>query len=180
VIGFRLSDAGLRIFDEEPSDKLGYRMKMARLDELDRKIVRILQKRGDISQAELAEKVGTSTASCWRRLKSLEQRGVLGPVVQLVDPKSIGRTMTVLSQIRLKSQDSGARERFQQFVLSQEEVTQCFSVSGEWDYQLQFVVEDMEEFENLLMQRFLNNPDVSASSSLFVLRCIKQTTALKV
>jgi len=151
---------------------------MTHLDPLDLKILRTLQKRGDISQVALAEAVGSSPASCWRRLKALEDSGVFGPVVRLLNPAALGKTLDVICQVRMKEHNVEARTAFETFILNREEVLECLSVSGEWDYQLRLIVTDMAEYENFLMNRLLRHPSVGTSSSHFALKRIKYTTEI--
>ncbi len=86
------------------------------LDETDRRILRALQRDATLSQAALAEQVGSSAASCWRRVKALEEAGVLKATVRLVQPAAIGRDVNVLCQVRLKSHSDENREAFERFV----------------------------------------------------------------
>lgn len=150
------------------------------LDLLDRKILRVLQRRADISQAALAEEVGSSPASCWRRLKSLEEAGVLGATVRLVNPQAIGRTLDAVCLVRMKVHDRESRAAFESFIETQEEVIECLSMSGEWDYQLRITVSSMGDYEDFLMRRLLSHPTVAHSASHFALKRIKYTTALAV
>src|SRR3954452_16505826 len=93
-----------------------------KLDALDRRIRRVVQRQGDISQADLAEKVSTSPASCWRRLKALEEDGVLRETVRLVDPVKVGKGLDVLCQVRMKSHAVDARGQFEKFALGHDKV----------------------------------------------------------
>lgn len=155
-------------------------MNSVHLDELDRKLLRLVQRQADLSQAALAEKIGSSPASCWRRLKSLEQAGILGPTVRLLDPRALGKRIDVICQVRLKAQDRDSRADFEAFIEQQEEVLECLSMSGEWDYQLRMVADDMDEYEHFLMHRLLGHKCVGTSASQFVLKRVKSTTALPV
>ena len=150
------------------------------IDLLDRKILRVLQREGDISHAALAEKVGASTASCWRRIRALESAGILGPTVRLLDPVVIGRGLDVLCQVRMKTHDAAARKDFENFIDGHEEVMECYSMSGEWDYLLRVVVADVRDYERFLMRELLNHGAVAGSASHFALNRIKYTTALPV
>lgn len=150
------------------------------IDELDRRILRILQREGDISNAALAERVGASAASCWRRIRALEDGGVLGRTVRLLNPSAIARELDVVCQVRMKSHDHPAREEFERFVAQWDEIMECYSMSGEWDYQLRIVVADVRAYEEFLMQRLLRHPAVAASTSHFALKRIKYTTAMPV
>lgn len=153
---------------------------MAQLDQLDRRLLRVLQEHGDLSQVALAEAIGSSPASCWRRVKALEQAGILGPTVRLLNRKALGKDLDSICHVRLKSQDRASRASFEAFVQDQEMILECLSTSGEWDYQLRIVCESMEEYEQFMMNKLLNNDAISNSSSQFVMKRIKYTTALPI
>ena len=150
------------------------------LDALDRKLLRLVQRRGDLSQSAIAEEIGSSAASCWRRLRNLEQAGVLGPTVRLLNPLALGMTLDAVCQVRMKAHDPESRRNFEEFVAMQDEVIECLSMSGEWDYQLRIVAADMGEYEGFLMRKLLGHPGVANSSSHFALKRIKYTTSLPV
>lgn len=150
------------------------------LEPLDRRIVELLQKDASISHAELAERVGSSPASCWRRIRALEAAGVLVSTVRLVDPARIGRGVNVICNIRVRSHARDVRGPFEDFVRSRPEVMECFSMSGEWDYLLRIVAADVADYEDFLMHTLLDHPSVGAASSHFALSTTKYTTALPV
>jgi Lrp/AsnC family leucine-responsive transcriptional regulator len=150
------------------------------LDAIDRKILRILQEQADISHAQLADAVGASPASCWRRIKALETAGVLEKAVRLVNPEMVGRGLNVFCQVRMKSHDLLARRNFERFVESHEEVLECYSMSGDWDYLLRVVVADVADYERLLMHGILTHEAVATSSSHFALKSVKYSTAIPV
>ena len=153
---------------------------MEHVSQLDRNILRVLQRRGDISHAALAEEIGASTASCWRRIKALESAGVLGATVRLVDPFAIERGLDVLCQVRMKAHDPDARQDFERFVDLHEEVMECYSMSGEWDYLLRVVVGNVPDYERFLMRELLGHPSVATAASHFALKRVKYTTAMPV
>jgi Lrp/AsnC family transcriptional regulator len=150
------------------------------LDPLDRRILDVLQRRADISHADLAAEVAASPASCWRRIRALEASGVLGPAVRLLDPVKIGRTLDAICQVRMKSHSADMRASFESFVRDHPEVMDCYSMSGEWDYLLRVLVSDVRAYERFLMQELLNHPAVATSSSHFALSRVKYTTAVPV
>ncbi len=150
------------------------------LDALDRRLLQAVQREADLSHAALAEAVGTSPASCWCRLKALEEAGVLGPAVRLLDPAALGLALDAVCQVRMKAHDAQARGSFEQFVLDRDEVLECLSMSGEWDYQLRIVVRDMAQYEHFLMHALLRHPAVATSASHFALKRIKATTQLPI
>ncbi|RST30925.1 Lrp/AsnC family transcriptional regulator [Sphingomonas ginkgonis] len=150
------------------------------LDPLDRRILAVLQRRGDISQADLAAEVAASPASCWRRIRAMEQAGVLGATVRLVNAAAVGRELNAICQVRMKAHSSEVRQSFEAFVLAQPEVLDCWSMSGEWDYLLRVSVARVADYEDFLMHRLLNHPAVANSASQFALKTVKNVTSLPV
>lgn len=150
------------------------------LDEVDRKLLRALQADASLSNAELANLVGVSSASCWRRIKALEDDGVLTSLVRLVDQTLVGRGVSVMAQIRLKSHAEAERSDFEAFVRTRPEILECYSMSGEWDYLMRIVVEGVADYERLLMRQVLNHPNVATAASHFALSQVKYTTAVPV
>jgi DNA-binding Lrp family transcriptional regulator len=150
------------------------------LDEIDRKLLRALQADADQSQAALAEQVGASPASVWRRIRALEEAGVLKGAVRLVDAEKVGRGVSVICQLRMRSHAVEERARFEAFVQTHEEIAECFAMSGEWDYLLRVVVRDVADYERFLMRELLRHPAVATAASHFALSQVKQTTALPV
>lgn len=150
------------------------------MDEVDRKILRALQDDAGLSHAALAERVGASPTSCWRRIKALEEAGVLRGVVRLVDPRRVGRGVNVMLQLRMKSHAPEMRQAFETFLRARPEIMECYSMSGEWDYLLRIVVADVADYERFLMRELLNHPNVAVSASHFALSQVKYTTAVPV
>jgi Lrp/AsnC family transcriptional regulator len=152
----------------------------ANIDGIDRRIISELQRDASISHAELAERVGTSTASCWRRLKALEAANVLTRAVRLVNPGAIGRDVNVLCNVRVRSHAQEDTVAFEAFVLRRPEIVECFSMSGEWDYLLRIVVADVADYNEFLMRTLLPQSCVSGAASHFALSTVKYTTELPV
>ena len=150
---------------------------MIELSALDKRIIAALQVRGNISHAELAEEVAASPASCWRRIKALEAAGVLGAVVRLVNATTIGRDLTAICQVRMKEHALELRASFEEFVRSQGEIMECYSMSGEWDYLIKIAARSVPDYEKFLMQKLLNHPAIATSATQFALGRVKFTTA---
>lgn len=150
------------------------------IDAIDVRILKMLQKQADLSNQDLAERVGTSTASCWRRVKALRESGILGPAVRVVTPAKVGLGLDVFCYIRMRSQERGMRASFERLIETQEDVIGCYSISGEWDYLLHILTHDVASFEEALMQRLLDHEAIANSSSMFVLRRIKHSTAIPI
>lgn len=150
------------------------------LDEIDRKLLRALQHDASQSHAALAEQVGASPASCWRRIKALESAGVLLDSVRLVDAEKVGRGVNVMCQLRMKSHATVVRQEFEAFLRSRPEIMECHSMSGEWDYLMRVVVADVAGYERFLMGALLNHPNVANAASHFALSQVKYSTAMPV
>jgi Lrp/AsnC family transcriptional regulator len=150
------------------------------LDDIDRRILVELQKDGSLSHSELAERVGSSGPSCWRRIKALETSGLLKKSVRLVDAELLGCGVNVLCNIRMRSHSRESLTSFEEFVASREEVMECFSMSGDWDYLLRVVASDVTDYEQFLMHTLLGHPSVANASSHFVLSIKKYTTGFPI
>lgn len=148
------------------------------LDAIDRRILSVLQVDASISNVELAEQVGSSTASVWRRIKALEQAGLLKATVRLLDPQLLGYGVNVLCNIRVRSHTRDVRRAFEEFVEARPEILECFSMSGDWDYLLRVVAADVTDYERFLMGVLLEHPSVGGASSHFALSMTKYSTAL--
>ncbi len=153
---------------------------MSTLDDMDRKILAILQKEADIPIAQLAERVGMSQSPCWRRVKKLRDEGVIIGQVALVDPKRAGLSLTVLATVSLNDHHDETVAAFERAVEVWPEVLECHAVSGDRDYHLRIVAADMEDYERFLSGRLLKLKQVASVNSRFSLRRVKYATALPV
>jgi Lrp/AsnC family transcriptional regulator len=150
------------------------------LDAVDRRIVRELQRDAGLSHAALAERVGASAASVWRRVRALEKEGVLGKSVRLASAQQLGRPVNVLCQVRMSRQTVEARGDFEDFIQSREEIVECYAMSGEWDYLLRISVRDVADYDRFIMRGVLAHPSVANAASNFALRQVKYTTEIPV
>ncbi|SMF77890.1 Lrp/AsnC family transcriptional regulator [Allosphingosinicella indica] len=150
------------------------------LDAIDKRLLRELQRDAGLSHAALAEKVGASSASVWRRIRALEQAGVIGKTVRLADPEALGRSVNVLCQVRMNRQTTASRAEFEQFIQSRAEIVECYAMSGEWDYLLRIAVKDVADYDRFIMRGVLAHPSVANAASNFALRQVKYTTEIPV
>ncbi len=148
------------------------------LSRQDRRLLSELQKDSSRNQSELAELVGMSRTSCWRRIRDFEEAGLITGQVTLLDPKKAGFNIQVLLLVAMTEHTDKNRQEFERHVAMLPEVTECFSVSGDRDYVLQVVVEDMETYTDFLNAEVLKHPAVRSASSTFVLRRVKYSTVL--
>ena len=149
-----------------------------KLTATDRRLLDELQRDATQNQADLAAAVGMSRTSCWRRIRDFEEAGLIQRQVALLDPKLAGFNLQVLLLVAMTEHTDTNRQSFERHVSTLPEVTECFSVSGDRDYELHVVVRDMDSYNDFLNGRILKHPAVRSASSTFVLRRIKYTTAL--
>ncbi|PHQ63580.1 MAG: AsnC family transcriptional regulator [Sphingobium sp.] len=150
------------------------------LDPLDRRILGELQRDATLSNAELAERVGSTAPSCWRRVRAMQEQGLLRRAVWLADPRALGQGVTVLCHIRMKDFTAESIAAFEDFVRGHEQVMECYSMSGEWDYLVRVVASDVADYEHFLMRTLLTHPSVAGASSQFALSTTKYETALPI
>jgi Lrp/AsnC family transcriptional regulator, leucine-responsive regulatory protein len=150
-----------------------------KLDSFDLKILAELQKDGGLSNYELADRVGLSASPCSRRVRQLEEDGVIRERSVKLDPRALGLDLTALIYIRM---DRHTPERFEQFeavVRAYPEVQECYLITGqEADYQLKITVPNMDEYQRFLLNKITRIEGVIGVHSSFVLRKAIDTTAL--
>lgn len=149
-----------------------------KLSRTDRRLLNELQSDATRKQSELAELVGMSRTSCWRRIREFEETGLIERQVALVNPKIAGFKIQVLLLVAMTEHTDDNRQSFERHVSLLPEVTECFSVSGDRDYVLHVVVKDMDTYNDFLNAQILKHAAVRSASSTFVLRRVKYSTML--
>lgn len=153
-------------------------MDTIRLDRTDLALLAILQREGRISNTELAERVSLSASACLRRVQKLEQDGVLTGYGALLDPARVGLGLQAFVRVQLASHDADAISEFTARVNAWDEVVACHALTGDMDYLLHVVVQDLAHFSRFLLDHLLNASGVADVNSSFVLRTVKQARAL--
>ena len=148
------------------------------LDEIDRRILAVLQNNARVANVDLARQVGVSTSPCWRRVRELEETGVISRYVTLVDPVALGLQVNIFVQVTLEKQIEAALEQFERAVLARPEVMECYLMTGDADYYLRVVVEDLSAYERFLMDQLTRVQGIANIRSSFALKQVKYTTAL--
>ena len=152
-----------------------------KLDRYDKRILELLQQDGRISNQDLAEQIGLSPSPCLRRVRALEESGLILGYRALLDAKRLGLSLMALIHISMDRHTPERFENFEQRVAELPEVLECLLVTGQdADYQLKVVVADMDAFQQLLLQRITRIEGVSGVHSSFVLRRVVDKTALPV
>jgi Lrp/AsnC family leucine-responsive transcriptional regulator len=149
------------------------------LDRTDRRILEVLQRNADLSNQELAEQVGLSPSPCLRRVRALEDAGVIVGRVALLERKRLGLEITALIQIGMDRHTPERFASFEEAVAAYPEVQLCFLITGQAaDYLLQVVVPDMDAYQDFLLRRITRLEGVSSVHTSFVLRRVVDRTAL--
>jgi len=148
------------------------------VDEKDRHILRELQKDGRLSNAELAERVSLSPSPCLRRLRNLEQSGVIEGYTAIVNQKVYGLPVTVFIQIRLEHHSTEAAQVFEKRIQAIDEITECHLMTGDTDYLLRVVVESLEAYEAFIRARLHPIPSIASINTSFAYGVVKQSRCL--
>jgi Lrp/AsnC family leucine-responsive transcriptional regulator len=150
------------------------------LDDTDSRILRVLQKDGRMSNAELSERVNLSPSACHRRVSRLEQAGYIDGYVALVNPRKIGRPVIVFVEISLSAQADEVLDAFEREVKLIPNVLECHLMAGTADYLLKVCAEDSEDFARIHRRYLARLPGVAQMHSSFSLKTVLRTTALPV
>lgn len=151
-----------------------------RLDEIDRKILRLLQADCRLTMLEIAERVGLSASPCHRRIKIMEDAGLIKGYVALVDQRRLGLPVSVFVSIKLERQREKDLEAFSKAISRWPEVLECYLMTGHRDYLLRVVVEDLQAYEKFLKQKLTLVPGIASIESSFALDQIKYSIAVPV
>ncbi len=154
------------------------KLRQIQLDQIDRKILALLQTNARVTNIELAEKVGLSPSPCLRRVRELEERGVVRRYVTLVDAAKVGLPVSVFVNVTLDRQIETALEKFETAILKRPEVMECYLMTGDFDYLLRVVTADLSAYERFLVENLTRVPGVSSIRSSFALKQVKYSTAL--
>jgi len=148
------------------------------MDRTDFRILHHLQNNGRISNAELADLVGLSPSPCLRRVKVLEQAGIIKRYAAIVDPKSVGLPISIFVNVSLHSQERSSLEKFEEKIAKYVEIMECYLMTGSSDYVLRVVVPDLDSYERFLAEKLTRTPGVANIQSSFTLKQVVYKTEL--
>ncbi|RFP89122.1 Lrp/AsnC family transcriptional regulator [Rhodobacteraceae bacterium 63075] len=146
-------------------------------DQTDRKILRQLQRNADTSLDALSEQVGLSRNACWRRIKRMEESGLIKSRVALLDAARLGLSLTVFIQVRAARHSAEWSARFASVTRALPQITGVYRMSGDLDYLIRAAVADMVDYDRLY-QKLISQVDMADVSASFVMEDIKHTTEL--
>ena len=149
-----------------------------KVDQIDRRILNVLQRSGRISNADLADEVNLSASACHRRVQRLEKDGFIKNYVALLDPRKLEVPTTDFVEITLSAQADEVLENFEKAVARIPDVLECHLMAGTADYILKVVAENTEDFARIHRQYLTRLPGVAQMQSSFALRTVFKTTAL--
>jgi Lrp/AsnC family transcriptional regulator, leucine-responsive regulatory protein len=150
------------------------------LDAADRRILRVLQRDGRIAVTALAEEVGLSATPCLRRIRRLEEAGVIARYAAMVDPARVGLPIQAFVQVALSSHAEEVVEAFHKALAAREEVLAAWAMSGDMDYMLHVVAADLDAYADFALKALLRMPGVKETKSAFVLTALKPPGAVPV
>jgi len=148
------------------------------VDRIDRRILDVLQREGALAVADVAARIGISTTTCWRRIQSLEQTGVIRGRVALLDRAALGLDVTIFAHVKLSTQGRDAIAAFAEAIRERPEVLDCYTTMGEWDFMLRIVTRDIKAYEAFYLDHLSKLPYVQSINSSVTVTVIKETTIL--
>jgi len=151
-----------------------------KLDDTERRILQALQVQGRLPNVELAARIGLSESPTYRRVRQLEDAGVIRGYAALLDQRLLGLEVTAFVQVTMEKQPDAATEAFLAHVQDEPHIVECYAMSGSHDYLMKVVARNIDHFSDLVMQRILKFPGVRNVESSFSLKEIKASRGLPV
>ncbi|MDG5487846.1 Lrp/AsnC family transcriptional regulator [Sphingomonas sp. FW199] len=149
-------------------------------DRIDRQIMALLQEQGRMTNVELAERVGLTAPPCLRRVRALEEAGVIRGYHAELDPVALGHPITVFALVSLRSQAESDLAAFEQHIAAIPEVRECHMLNGEIDFILKIVATDLKGFQELLTTRLTTAPNVTSVKTSLTIRTSKHLPGIPV
>ena len=149
-----------------------------KLDALDKKILSHLQKDAKITNKELSLKLDLSVTAIYERVKKMERSGVIAQYITLINKDIVGLGFQVFCHVKLEKHAKDAITSFEKEVKALDEVLECFHVSGDYDYLLKVIVEDMDHFRNFMVTKLTTLKYIGSTQSSFTISEVKNTTAI--
>lgn len=155
-------------------------MRRAKLDKIDRKILKCLQDDGRMSNVNLAKEAGISAPPCLRRVRALEDNGFIQGYNAKIDPASMGYSVTVFALITLDGQAISDKEAFETYVAALPEVRECHAIAGDLDYMLKVVAHDWDDYQRILRESLTSAPNVKSVKSCLLMNSPKSEVGIPV
>ncbi len=153
---------------------------MIKLDETDLVILRVLQQDANLTTKELAQKVGLSPTPVFERVRRMERSGIIKQYTAIIDAEKLGKGFGVYCAVKLKSLSHEYVESFTSTIKTFGEVTECYNVSGEYDYLLKIIVPDMKSYQHFILNKLGQMESLGSLMSMFVMQEIKKEYTLNI
>ncbi|MBD0831755.1 Lrp/AsnC family transcriptional regulator [Aestuariibaculum sediminum] len=150
------------------------------LDEIDFRILKILQNRSNLTTKQLAAKVNLSNTPVFERVKKLEKAGFIKNYIAVLDAEKLNKGLMVFCNVTLKEHTREIGNQFVKDILSLDEVVECFNISGDYDFFLKILVTDMKEYQNFVLDRLGSIKNIGSAHSTFVMGEIKNTYSIPI
>lgn len=150
------------------------------MDSKDREIIKALQRNGRLTNQDLAAQVNLSPSPCLRRIRALEEKGVIKGYTAIVDERAYGLPVTALVRIRLSSHTGDVVKLFEKKVHETEQILDCYVITGSEDYLLRVLVEDLKSYEEFVRYKLHNIPGIASIDSSFAYGVLKQSNVFPV
>ena len=150
---------------------------MIELDDIDRRILGALQAEGRLAMVDLAERVGLSPTPCQRRVKRLEEEGVIDRYAARVQPPALGLALQAMVQVTLDDHSEKTVEAFEAAIRARPEVVACYAMTGDMDFLLHVLAADLAQFSEFAMKALLRMPGVRGTRSSFIMQAVKSDLA---
>ena len=150
------------------------------LDEVDLKILKELQENGRMTNVDLAQRVGLTAPPCLRRVRALEESGIIRSYHAAINPGALGYTITVFAMVSLKSQAESDLEAFEAYVAALPQVRECHMLNGEIDFILKVVARDLQSFQQFLTSRLTVAPNVASVKTSLTIRTSKNEPGIPI
>ena len=151
-----------------------------KLDEIDSKLLVLLQADSKQTNKELSNKLNLSVTAAYERIKKLEKAGVIDKYVALVKKEKINKGFVAFCHIKLVKHSQEYVVKFEKEVANLNEVLECYHISGDYDYLLKVLVEDMEAFREFMVEKLTSISHIGSTHSMFVISEVKHTTAITI
>ncbi len=149
-------------------------------DNIDLKLLQFLQEDAKQTNKELSNKLNLSVTAVYERIRKLEREGVIAQYVALVDKNKVDRSFVAFCHIKLVQHTQDNIVKFEREVANLEEVSECYHISGDYDYLLKVVVQDMEDFREFMVKKLTSISHIGSTHSMFVINEVKHTTAITI
>jgi len=151
---------------------------MVKLDDLDRKILALLQDDASLPIQQIADQVGLSVNPCWRRIRRMEADGVIRGRVAIVDPEKVGLALTIFVRVKTREHTAAWAEKLAEVIASMDEISECHRIGGDVDYLLKVTVPDIAGYDRVYKELIARVPNLTDVSALFSMERLKSSTRL--